>query len=59
MSRKLACLASVAALAACGLAAGSGRAEAAVLVGVADQSPAMFSQPLFTQLQVKRSRIFA
>jgi hypothetical protein len=58
MSRKLACLASVAALAACGLAAGSGRAEAAVLVGVADQSPAMFSQPLFTQLQVKRSRIF-
>jgi hypothetical protein len=58
MSRKLACLASVAALAACGLAAGSGRAEAAVLVGVADQSPAMFSQPLFTQLQVKRSRVF-
>jgi hypothetical protein len=58
MSRKLACLASVAALAACGLAAGSGRAEAAVLVGVADQSPAMFSQPLFSQLQVKRSRIF-
>ena len=58
MSRKLACLASVVALAACGLAAGSGRAEAAVLVGVADQSPAMFSQPLFTQLQVKRSRIF-
>ena len=58
MSRKLACLASVAALAACGLAAGSGRAEAAVLVGVADQSPAMFSQPLFSQLRVKRSRIF-
>jgi hypothetical protein len=58
MSRKLACLVSVAALAACGLAAGSGRAEAAVLVGVADQSPAMFSQPLFSQLQVKRSRIF-
>jgi hypothetical protein len=58
MSRKLACLASVAALAACGLAAGSGRAEAAVLVGVADQSPAMFSQPLFTQLEVKRSRVF-
>ena len=57
MSRKLACLASVAALAACGLAAGSGRAEAAVLVGVADQSPARFSQPLITQLQEKRSRI--
>jgi hypothetical protein len=58
MSRKLACLASVAALAACGLAAGSGRAEAAVLVGVSDQSPALFTQPLFTQLKVKRSRIF-
>jgi hypothetical protein len=58
MSRKLACFASLAALAACGLAAGSGRAEAAVLVGVADQTPAMFTQPLFTQLQVKRSRVF-
>jgi hypothetical protein len=58
MSRTLACLALVAALAACALTAGSGRAEAAVLVGVADQSPAMFSQPLFTQLKVKRSRAF-
>jgi hypothetical protein len=58
MSRKLACFASLAALAACGLAAGSSRAEAAVLVGVADQTPAMFAQPLFTQLQVKRSRVF-
>jgi hypothetical protein len=58
MSRTLACLASVAALAACALTVGSGRAEAAVLVGVADQSPAMFSQPLFTQLKVKRSRAF-
>jgi hypothetical protein len=58
MSRTLACLALVAALTACALTAGSGRAEAAVLVGVADQSPAMFSQPLFTQLKVKRSRAF-
>jgi hypothetical protein len=58
MSRTLACVAAVAALAACGLAAGSGRAEAAVLVGVADQSPALFSQPLFQQLRVRRSRIF-
>jgi hypothetical protein len=58
MSRKLACLASLAVLAACALSAGSGRAEAAVAVGVADQSPAMFSQPLFTQLKVKRSRVF-
>jgi hypothetical protein len=58
MSRTLACLASVAALAACALTVGSGRAEAAVLVGVADQNAAMFSQPLFNQLKVKRSRAF-
>jgi len=58
MSRTLASLAGVAVLAACAFSAGSGRAEAAVLVGVADQTPAMFSQPLFTQLNVKRSRIF-
>jgi hypothetical protein len=58
MSRTLASLAGVAVLAACAFSAGSGRAEAAVLVGVADQSPAMFTQPLFTQLNVKRSRIF-
>lgn len=58
MSRTLACLASVAALAACALTVGSARADAAVLVGVADQSPAMFSQPLFTNLKVKRSRAF-
>jgi Glycosyl hydrolase catalytic core len=58
MSRTLASLAGVAVLAACAFSAGSGRAEAAVLVGVADQSPAIFSQPLFTQLNVKRSRIF-
>jgi hypothetical protein len=58
MSRTLASLAGVAVLAACAFSAGSGRAEAAVLVGVADQTPAMFTQPLFTQLNVKRSRIF-
>jgi hypothetical protein len=58
MSRTLASLAGVAVLAACAFSAGSGRAEAAVLVGVADQTPAMFTQPLFTQLKVKRSRIF-
>jgi hypothetical protein len=58
MSRTLASLAGVAVLAVCAFGAGSGRAEAAVLVGVADQTPAMFTQPLFTQLNVKRSRIF-
>jgi hypothetical protein len=58
MSRTLACLATLAVLGACALGTGSGRAEAAVLVGVADQSPAMFSQPLFTQLRVRRSRYF-
>jgi hypothetical protein len=58
MSRKLACLASLAVLAACALTAGSSRAEAAVLVGVSDQSPAIFTQPLFNQLNVKRSRVF-
>jgi hypothetical protein len=45
-------------LAACALTAGSGRAEAAVLVGVSDQTPGVFTQPLFQQLNVKRSRVF-
>jgi hypothetical protein len=58
MSRRLACLAAVASLVACALTVGSERAEAAVLVGVADQNPGLFTQPLFNQLRVKRSRAF-
>jgi hypothetical protein len=58
MSRTLAFLAAAAAVTACGLVASPGRAEAAVLVGVADQRPALFSQPLFQQLGVRRSRFF-
>jgi hypothetical protein len=58
MSRKLACLASLAMVGACALTVGSGRANAAILVGVSDQDPGMFTQPLFTQLKVQRSRVF-
>lgn len=58
MTRFLACLAAAAVLAGCGLAAAPERSDAAVLVGVGDQDSSMFTDPLFTQLGVKRSRYF-
>ena len=58
MTRFLACLVAAAVLAGCGLAAAPERADAAVLVGIGDQDPATFSDPLFTQLGIKRSRYF-
>jgi len=58
MTRTLTCLLATFVLAACALAAGAQRSEAAVLVGVGDQDPLTFSDPLFRDLGVKRSRYF-
>jgi hypothetical protein len=58
MTRFLACLAAAAVLAGCGLAAAPEKSDAAVLVGIGDQDASMFTDPLFTQLGVKRSRYF-
>jgi hypothetical protein len=45
-------------LAGCSLAAAPQKSDAAVLVGIGDQDASMFSDPLFTQLGIKRSRYF-
>jgi hypothetical protein len=58
MTRTLACLVGAAALVAGALAVTPARSEAAVLVGVADQNPGLFTDPLFSQLRVRRSRNF-
>ncbi|HEY1275688.1 MAG TPA: hypothetical protein VGF25_12280 [Thermoleophilaceae bacterium] len=58
MIRTIACVLAVAALAGCGLAAAPDRSSAAVLVGVGDQDPATFTDPLFKKLKLKRSRVF-
>jgi len=58
MTRFLACLAAAAVLAGCGLAATPDKSDAAVLVGVGEQDPSMFTDPLFTQLGIERSRYF-
>jgi hypothetical protein len=58
MIRSLACVLAVAALAGCGLAAAPERSDAAILVGIGDQDPATFTDPLFTQLGVHRTRVF-
>src|SRR3712207_4954013 len=58
MTGFLACLVAAAVLAGCGLAAAPERSDAAVLVGIGDQNAAMFSDPLFTNLGIKRSRYF-
>jgi hypothetical protein len=58
MTRSLAVFAAAVALAGCSLAASPERSDAAVRVGIADQNAALFSDPLFTQLEIKRSRYF-
>jgi hypothetical protein len=58
MTRFLACIAAAAVLAGCGLAATPEKSDAAVLVGVGEQDAAMFTDPLFTQLEIKRARYF-
>jgi hypothetical protein len=58
MTRLIACLAAAAVLAGCGLAAAPDKSDAAVLVGIGDQKASMFTNPLFTDLGVKRARYF-
>jgi hypothetical protein len=58
MTRLLACLLAAAVVAGCGLAAAPQKSDAAVLVGIGDQDASMFTDPLFTQLGVKRARYF-
>jgi hypothetical protein len=58
MTRFLACLATALVVAGVGLAAAPQRSEAAILVGIGEQSDSMFTNPLFTQLGVKRARYF-
>jgi hypothetical protein len=58
MTRTFASLVAVVAVAVGALALGTERSQAAVLVGVADQNPGLFNDPLFDQLRVKRSRYF-
>jgi putative glycosyl hydrolase len=58
MTRFLACLVAAAVVAGCSLAATPEKSDAAVLVGVGDQDASMFSDPLFTQLGIKRARYF-
>jgi hypothetical protein len=57
MTRFFACLVATAALACAVMAIGPARAEA-VAVGIADQNPGVFTDRLFTNLKVKRSRNF-
>jgi hypothetical protein len=56
MTRLLACLVAAAVLAGCGLAATPEKSHAAVLVGVSDQDPTMFTDQLFTDLGIRHSR---
>jgi Glycosyl hydrolase catalytic core len=58
MTRLLACLAAAVVVAGCGLAAAPQKSDAAVLVGIGEQDASMFTDPLFTQLGIKRARYF-
>jgi hypothetical protein len=58
MKRLVACLTAALVVAGCALSASPSKSEAAVLVGVGDQDASMFTDPLFTQLGVKRARYF-
>jgi hypothetical protein len=58
MSRFIACLVAAAVLAGCGFAAAPEKSEAAVVVGIGDQDPSMFTDQLFADAGFKRARYF-
>jgi hypothetical protein len=58
MTRFVASVVAVAVLVGSALAASPARSDAAVLVGIGDQNPSTFTDALFGQLHVKRSRNF-
>ena len=58
LSRSLTCLVAAGVLSLLALAAAPSQSNAAVFVGVGDQDPATFTDPLFDKLNVKRTRNF-
>ena len=58
MSRFIACLVAAAVLAGCGFAAAPEKSEAAVVVGIGDQDPSMFTDPLFAKAGFQKARYF-
>ena len=58
MTRLMTFVATVAVLAGCSLAANSPRSDAAVVVGIGDQAPNMFTDPLFQDLGIRHTRNF-
>ncbi len=58
MNRFVTCLLAAAVLAGCALGGSPERSDAAVIVGIGDQTPATFTDPLFTSLKIKRTRFF-
>ena len=58
MSRLLTLAVAIAVLTGCGLAADPPRSEAAVIVGIGDQVPNTFSDPLFQDLRIRHTRNF-
>jgi hypothetical protein len=58
MPRLLVSVLALAVLSGCALSAAPERSQAAVLVGIGEQDPAFFADPLFTDLKVKRGRVF-
>src|SRR4029453_3072376 len=58
MSRLIACLVAAAVLAGCGFAAAPEQSGAALPVGIGDQDPSMFTDPLFEQAGLEKARYF-
>ena len=58
MTRSLAVLTTALVAAAVGFTAAPQRSEAAISVGIGEQSASMFTNPLFTDLGIKRARYF-
>src|SRR5919106_1572483 len=58
MTRLMTFVAAVAVLAGCSLAANPPRSDAAVVVGIGDQAPNMFTDPLFQDLGIRHTRNF-
>jgi hypothetical protein len=58
MTRLLACLVAATMLAGFALATSPDRSEAAITVGIGEQDASMFTDPLFTDLGIKRARYF-
>jgi hypothetical protein len=58
MRRILVSVLALAVLAGCGFTAAPPKADGAVLVGIGEQDPGFFTDPLFAPLKVKKARVF-